>query len=238
MNISSSLNATIIIIPSREITALGSVVTFAFILLGLCGNLLILGLTLSNRKMRSSLINLFIVSLQLNDLVNIGFNCTLVAFAYALRSWPGPFALCELFVYTSIICTGCTLWHHALVSVNQYVFVVHNKKSSNAAMSKPRRNYLLFSLIASRVIPTLVCLPALVNVETTVYSATALRCLLAPNKSQAQSVLILVVNILVPWLIITFCFSGIFLKVVLVLYQISDNKFLKNNLNPLKIYKS
>ena len=203
-------------IPSKQITAFGAILTFIFISLGLCGNLIILVLILGKRELRSNIVNIFIVSLQLNDIINIGFNCSLVAFSYAFREWVGPYFACEIFVYTSIICTGCTLWHHAFISLNQYFFVVLSKniqkKSVPITADKPRRNYAIFSLISSRLIPTLVCVPALINTNTTVYSHSALRCLLAPNKSHTQSLLILVVNILVPWVIITFCFSGIFLK--------------------------
>jgi len=203
-------------IPSKHITAFGATITFLFILLGLCGNLIILVLILSKRELRSNIVNIFIVSLQLNDIINIGFNCMLVALSYARRQWIGPYFVCEIFVYTSIICTGCTLWHHAFISLNQYCFVLLNKnihrRSLPNALDKSRQNYAIFSLILSRLIPMLGCVPALVNTNTTLYSHSALRCLLAPNKSRIQSLLILVVNILVPWVIITFCFGGIFLK--------------------------
>jgi hypothetical protein len=214
--INNSLPLTTII-PSRQITALGAILTFIFITLGLCGNLIILVLILSKRELRSNIVNIFIVSLQLNDIINVGFNCMLVAFSYAFRQWATAFFICEIFVYTSIICMGCTLWHHAYISLNQYMFVVFNKNISkrkrlSITENDPRRNYVIFSLISSRLIPMLVCVPALINTNTTVYSHSALRCLLAPNKSRIQSLLILLVNILVPWAIITFCFSGIFVK--------------------------
>jgi len=214
--INNSLPLTTII-PSRQITALGAILTFIFITLGLCGNLIILVLILGKRELRSNIVNIFIVSLQLNDIINVGFNCMLVAFSYAFRQWATAYAICELFVYTSIICMGCTLWHHAFISLNQYMFVVFNKNISkrkrlSITENDPHRNYAIFSLISSRLIPMLVCAPALLNTNTTVYSHSALRCLLAPNKSRIQSLLILVVNILVPWAIITFCFSGIFVK--------------------------
>ena len=79
--------------------------------------------------------------------------------------------------------------------------------------------YVIFSLVASRLIPTIACIPALLNTNTTVYSSTALRCMLAPNKSEVQSVLILLVNIVIPWLIIMYCLTRIFVRV----YSVSKN---------------
>lgn len=103
-------------IPSRFITALAASVAFFFIAFGILGDSLITIAIITKPELRNNLVNIFIVSLQINDLINIGFNCLLVGLGYTFMEWQGPFILCEIFVYTSIICTGSLLWHHALIS--------------------------------------------------------------------------------------------------------------------------
>ena len=101
--------------PSRLGSALGAVIAFLFILFGICGDALIIAAILSKRELRNNLLNVFIVSCQLNDIFNIGFNQFLVGLSYTFMSWQGPYLICEFFVYTSIISTGSLLWHHSLI---------------------------------------------------------------------------------------------------------------------------
>lgn len=108
--------------PSRLGGALGASVAFIFIVFGVLGDTLIILAILSKRELRKNIVNIFIVSLQLNDLFNIGFNQSLVGLSYLLMKWHGPYIICEIFVYTSIICTGTLLWHHALIAIHRYKY--------------------------------------------------------------------------------------------------------------------
>jgi hypothetical protein len=69
--------------PSRIGTAFGSIFAFLFIAFGLFGNFLISFAILSKSKLRKNVTNIFIFSLQMNDIFNICFNCLPVAFSYA-----------------------------------------------------------------------------------------------------------------------------------------------------------
>ena len=69
------------------------------------------------------MVNIFIASLQINDLFNIGFNQLFVGLAYAYMEWKGPIIVCEIVVYTSIIITGVQLWHHALIAINVFSII-------------------------------------------------------------------------------------------------------------------
>ena len=214
-------------VPSRFGTALGAIVAFLFIIFGLFGDSLILIAILRKRELRTNLVNIFIVSLQLNDIFNISFNQFLVGLAYIFMKFHGPYIICEIFVYTSIICTGSLLWHHALIAVHRYLVVVCNQSTSFMGMSP--RLYITLSLVFARLIPTLVCAPALIQRTMTVYSEAALRCLLAPRVSGFQNLLIVVINMLVPCVIVVFCFARIFTKV----HRVSRNihKSIQNNYN-------
>ena len=157
--------------PSRFGTALGALVAFAFIIFGLCGNSLIVIAIISKSTLRNNLVNLFIVSLQLNDIFNICFNCIPVALSYTFMKWHGPYILCEIFVYTSIISTGSLLWHHAIISMQRYIVVVHNQNSNMYCVKMSPKFSITFSLIISRLIPILVCAPALYSRTLTVYNS-------------------------------------------------------------------
>jgi hypothetical protein len=120
----SSLNISPLVYsspPTRLGSALGASVAFLFIVFGIFGDTLIILAILSKRELRNNLVNIFIVSLQLNDLFNIGFNQFLVGLSYLFMKWHGPYIICEMFVYTSIICTGTLLWHHALIAIHRSV---------------------------------------------------------------------------------------------------------------------
>ena len=68
--------------PSRFGTAFGALFAFLFITFGLFGNFLISFAILSKPKLRTNVINIFIFSLQLNDIFNIICNCLPVALSY------------------------------------------------------------------------------------------------------------------------------------------------------------
>ena len=208
--------------PSRFGTLMGALFAFIFIFFGFLSALFIIAAILINKKMRNNPTNIFIVSLQLNDIWNMCFNQFLVGLSYAFQNWFGPFLICEVCVYSSIICTGCLLWHHALISIHRYLVVVLNQTVSYMNMSP--KVYTNLNLIIARVIPIGVCLPALIDRNMVVYNKKALRCLLAPNISRLQNLLIVVFNMLLPCAIIIACFIRIFSYVSTASKNVSTNK--------------
>lgn len=212
--------------PSRLGTALGAIVAFTFILFGLIGDLLITISILSKKELRNNLVNIFIVSLQINDIFNIGFNQFFVGLAYAYMKWTGPLYICDIVVYTSIICTGSLLWHHALIAIHRYLVVVCNQTTYYMGMSP--KVYVILSLIIARLIPSLVCSPAFLK-KMTEYSPSALRCMLAPKISAFQNLLIVVILMLIPCIIVVFCFLRIFTRVHNVSKNIRAGMFVASN---------
>ena len=196
--------------PSRISTAIGATVAFSFIIIGVLGNLWITISILHKKELRNNLVNIFIVSLQINDIFNIGFNQFFVGLTYAYMEWKGPMVVCEIVVYTSIIITSVQLWHHALIAIHRYLVVVCNQTIYYMGMSP--KVYVLSSLIIARLIPTLVCYPAFTK-KMIEYSPSALRCILAPKISGFQNLLIVIINMLIPCIIVTFCFLRIFARV-------------------------
>lgn len=59
--------------PTRQVTFIGAILAFVFIFLGLIGNLLLITTILSVRKLRTNIINIFIVSVRFDYFVLIGY---------------------------------------------------------------------------------------------------------------------------------------------------------------------
>ena len=106
----------------------------------------------------------------------MGFNLLnrLLIIFFRFMKWHGSYELCEIFVYTSIISTGCLLWHHAIISMHRYIVVVYNQRQNIYCMNMRQKVSITFSLIITRLIPVLVCLPALYRRNLTVYNSVSL----------------------------------------------------------------
>ncbi len=50
--------------PTRQVTFIGAILAFVFIFVGLIGNILLITTILSVKKLRSNIINIFIVSVR------------------------------------------------------------------------------------------------------------------------------------------------------------------------------
>ncbi|CAF0924227.1 unnamed protein product [Adineta ricciae] len=195
-----------LLIPTRQATFIGAIVAIVFIFFGLIGNLILITTILSVRKLRSNIINIFIVSLQFNDLLNIGFNQLFVGLSYANRHWVGGPLICKLVVYCSTICMGCLLWHHCLIAIHRLMVVVY----PNLLRRMSVKAYIIVSLVITRVLPILCCIPSFLT-KSIAYSDRALRC---SSRNKIQIYLNISVLILLPNVIIIICFVGIFVHVL------------------------
>ncbi|CAF1479890.1 unnamed protein product [Didymodactylos carnosus] len=191
--------------PTREATFIAAMFAFVFIFIGLVGNIILLATILSVKKLRSNIINIFIVSLQVNDLMNIGFNQFFVGLSYANRGWLGGRILCDLVVYFSGVCMGCLLWHHCLIAIHRYIAVVYHNLLRKISL----KTYATVSLIITRLIPIAACIPSFRR-YTISYSPQILRCQFI---GRLQIIINVFILILLPASIIIFCFLGIFIYV-------------------------
>lgn len=64
INSSSTWNNQLIREPTRQVTFIGAILAFVFIFFGLIGNILLITTILSVKKLRSNIINIFIVSVR------------------------------------------------------------------------------------------------------------------------------------------------------------------------------
>ncbi|CAF2071801.1 unnamed protein product [Rotaria magnacalcarata] len=193
--------------PTRQATFIGAILAFVFIFLGLVGNILLITTILSVKKLRTNIINIFIVSLQFNDLLNIGFNQFFVGLSYANHAWLGGRLICHLVVYFSTVCMGCLLWHHCLIAIHRLIVVAY----PNLLRRMSIKTYVIVSLVITRVLPIICCIPSFTTDSISNSTSTqALRCSISNNLQIYINVSIL---ILLPNVIIIFCFLGIFCHV-------------------------
>jgi hypothetical protein len=100
---------------------------------------------------------------------------------------------------------GCLLWHHCLIAIHRLIVVVY----PNLLRRMSVKTYVIVSLVITRVLPTLCCIPSFLT-NSIGYSYQALRC---SSRNKLQIYINITILILLPNVIIIFCFVGIFLHV-------------------------
>lgn len=113
--------------------------------------------------------------------------------------------ICDLVVYFSTICMGCLLWHHCLIAIHRLIAVVY----PNVLRRMSVKTYVIVSLIVTRILPITCCIPSFMS-HSIKYSFQALRCSIF---NKLQIFINVTVLILLPNVIIIFCFIGIFCHV-------------------------
>ena len=100
---------------------------------------------------------------------------------------------------------GCLLWHHCLIAIHRLIVVVY----SNLLRRMSVKIYVIVSLVVTRILPIICCIPSFVTKEIK-YSYRALRCSIHNELQIGINVTILII---LPNVIIIFCFIGIFCRV-------------------------
>ncbi|XP_064623458.1 melatonin receptor type 1B-like [Lineus longissimus] len=189
--------------PSRLSTAITAIVMSLVVLGGIIGTFWIMWAVLRRKNMRGVIVNVFIISLCVNDLLNC-FNQVFVIISYVALEWITGDRLCGIVPEFSMFLAGAALWHHAFIAIHRYLVVCHNRTYKR--MSKTW--YILSVLVVTRVIPACLVIPAFV-IDMSIYIPKLLRCVFSP-KYGARTIAVVVTLILVPFTIVSFCFSMIF----------------------------
>jgi hypothetical protein len=181
-----------------------SFASFLFIVMSIFGSaIIILSIILTATIKKLKFIDGLILSMQLNDIFGAILNTIIQAVPYKL--WNTSSIQCESFVLLNIIFMGCTVWHYVIISTHQYLRVIHG--------AKKLKSLLISFVICSRIIPMIVSVPSLIHLKSSNYTQSLFECSLAIRSKLIQSILILIVNALVPLILVTYCSVRIFLKV-------------------------
>ncbi|CAH1791927.1 unnamed protein product [Owenia fusiformis] len=192
--------------PSRLATAVGAVIILIFLVEGILGNLWIMFVILRKKEMRN-VINIFIVSLCVNDLMNLCVNQILFLSSYIALEWVTGMAVCGVVPELSVVFTGTSLWHSALIAIHRYIVVIHNDVYNRMHI----KLYVGFVLVITRVLPFAFNIPAIIT-PMAGYSPKLLRCILLPQYA-TRTMAMMVCLFIVPCLIVICCFLAIFIYV-------------------------
>ncbi|XP_046563120.1 allatostatin-A receptor-like [Haliotis rubra] len=97
-------------------------------ILGLIGNLMVILVVVSDKKMRNTT-NILILSLAFADLFFIIFCVPFTAAGYALPVWPFGNAWCKLTQFMAYVCATASVYTLVLMSLDRYLAVVHAIRS-------------------------------------------------------------------------------------------------------------
>ena len=101
---------------------------------------------------------------------------------------------------------GCLLWHHCLIAIHRLIVVVYPTLLRRMSV----KTYVTVSLVITRILPILCCIPSFLT-DSIAYSPQAFRCSI---RNKLQIFFNLTILILLPNIIIIFCFVGIFVNVL------------------------
>ena len=192
--------------PSQSAIYTGSAVMFIALVAGLFGNVLVMSVIIKKKDL-SNICNIFIISLCINDLINICLNNSLVLTSYVLERWPLGMLWCELSTLLTVILTGSSLWHTGLIAIHRLIVVVFNRFYKTIS----KKGYTAFLLVFCRVIPLLfLCQPSLGHMAE--YEPKLLRCAVKRNYGPFN-LLVGVFLMMFPSIIVIVCYVFIFIKV-------------------------
>ena len=140
--------------PSEAATYTGAAIMIVFFVLGLLGNLLIILAIITNRRVWN-VINTFIISLAINDLLTYLLVVVYIIASCVSHGWSAGQVMCALNPELTVLFTGCSLWHTALIAIHRYVVVCHN----NVYTRMSKEAYVAFVLIMARAIPSVCVFP-------------------------------------------------------------------------------
>lgn len=207
-------------LPTTLATSVGAAVMFLFFLEGLLGNLWILAAILSRKKVWN-VINVFIVSLCLNDVLAL---CLIVVFiidSYIWQRWTAGPTMCKLNPEFTVAFTGCSLWHSLLIALHRYIVVAHNDIYKR--MSK--KAYVTTVLVLTRLIPLACTIPGFLSSNTTGYVPKLLRCIFLPSQA-GRIISVTFIQIIIPCIVVICCYLLIFAFVMRMGRHVQNSNFI------------
>ncbi|XP_005113183.1 melatonin receptor type 1C-like [Aplysia californica] len=192
--------------PSSTALHIGAVVMLIALLWGLFGNILTSFVILTNKDLKSTT-NVFIVSLCINDILNLGINNMIVLISYFMMEWTMGLAICEMVMHFTVLFMGSSLWHTGLISIHRLIVVCFN----NFYKKISKKAYTIFVLSFARIVPVLfIITPHLGRMSQ--FQPKLIRCL-ARKEFGLYTMLVSVTLQMLPSIVLIVCYIAIFIKV-------------------------
>ncbi|XP_059141352.1 melatonin receptor type 1C-like [Physella acuta] len=193
-------------LPSATALHIGAIVMLIALLWGLFGNILTSFVILTNRDLKNTT-NVFIVSLCINDILNLGINNMIVLISYFMMKWTMGLAICEMVMHFTVLLMGSSLWHTGLISIHRLIVVCFN----NFYKKISKKAYTIFVLSFARIVPLLFMItPHLGSMSQ--FQPKLIRCL-ARKEFSLYTMLVSVTLMMLPSIILIVCYIAIFVKV-------------------------
>ncbi|RUS82158.1 hypothetical protein EGW08_010092 [Elysia chlorotica] len=192
--------------PSASALRIGAVVMSLALLWGLFGNILTSCVILRNKDLKS-MTNVFIVSLCINDILNLGINNMIVLISYFTMEWTMGLAVCELVMHFTVLLMGSSLWHTGLISIHRLIVVCFN----NFYKKISKRSYLVFVLSFARIVPLMFMVTAPLG-RMSKFEPKLVRCI-ARKEFALYTMLVSITLQMLPSIILIVCYIAIFIKV-------------------------
>lgn len=202
----SSTNLSSHELPSATALHIGAIVMLIALLWGLFGNILTSFVIMTNKDLKSTT-NVFIVSLCINDILNLSINNMIVLVSYFMMEWRMGLTICEMIMHFAVLLMGSSLWHTGLISVHRLIVVCFN----NFYKKISKKAYTIFVLSFARIVPLLFMInPHLGTMSQ--FQPKLIRCL-ARKEFALYTMLVSVTLQMLPSIILIVCYIAIFIKV-------------------------
>ena len=192
-------------VPSRPATIAAACVMSMFLLVGIPGSVWVITGLCRTHDLRTNLISQFVLSLSINDLVNMCVNQALVTGSYASNTWLFTDWLCHFLPEFNMFLVSSTLLHHALIAVHRYVVVCHD----HLYRRTPKRLYSIAVIVSTRLVPAVIAARPIFFDATTEFDPKLLRCVTSKSH-QARIMIATLLTSVLPCLVVLVCFVLIF----------------------------
>ncbi|KAK3092509.1 hypothetical protein FSP39_003801 [Pinctada imbricata] len=195
-----------VLVPSSTALHIGAIIMLVALLWGLFANFLVMIVIFTKRDL-NNIINIFIISLCINDILNLGFNNNMVLLSYFMGKFPTGMLGCELATHFTVLLMGSSLWHTGLIAIHRLIVVVFN----NFYKKISKKAYTIFVLVFARVVPLLFLIQPSLG-KMAYYEPRLLRCIVKRDYGPF-TLLVSIFLMMLPSLILIVCYIAIFIKV-------------------------
>ncbi|RDD42742.1 Rhodopsin, GQ-coupled [Trichoplax sp. H2] len=197
-------NSTVVLKPDQVIVRL--ILYYIIALLSIICNLIILIVIARDRKLRTKS-NLFIVNLAIVDVITGCAKDVFLIITLRYQHWIFDQTVCEISGFINIICYDVTMITLTFIAVFRYITVFHGKHI------RIRKKHVIGAINIVWILSLMDCTLPLIGFGRYIYIPHDFLCLPVPDKIPGYLTYLVIVFVLVPFIVITFCYLAILLRI-------------------------
>ncbi|XP_070535339.1 melatonin receptor type 1B-B-like [Ptychodera flava] len=199
-------------LPAHWITQLCGTLELLFAVATLVGNIMFILIVIFKKKLRTWM-NLFLVNLSLTDIISALFISLPTMHSYYHRVWRLGSLYCLIHNLLHPIMTSTSLWLTAFISINRYVYTVHNKIYRRLTNKITMTLAIIFAWGA----PIVSQYAVYIDTSQSSYDPTAFRCLIPGTK------LFFILLVYTPSFLVILLYILIITHVIKSRYRVQDH---------------